>query len=76
MNLRPLLFVALLSSIYFVTLAQKEDKPNALQLFLQANADSTIIFQYEPYSVQLSPYYILSKKADTITAYTYKARPN
>lgn len=75
MNLRSPLFVALLCSTCFVTFAQKEDKPNALQLFLQANADSTIIFQYELYSVQLSPYYILSKKADTITAYTYKALP-
>ncbi len=75
MNLRSLLFVVLLCSTCFVTFAQKEDKPNALQLFLQANADSTIIFQQSSNWFPQSPYYILSKKADTITAYTYKALP-
>ncbi|WP_214225116.1 hypothetical protein [Pedobacter sp. B4-66] len=75
MNLKSLLFIFLLGSFSFATFAQIKEEPNALQLFLQANADSTIIFQYAPYTAQLSPYYILSKKSDTITAYTYKALP-
>ncbi|WP_288880470.1 hypothetical protein [Pedobacter panaciterrae] len=76
MNLRFLLFVALLCSACFVTSAQKEKKPNALQLFLQANADSTIIFQRSSNWIHVpSPYYTLSKKTDTITAYTYKSLP-
>lgn len=75
MNLKSLLFIFLLGSINFATFAQRKEKPNALQLFLQANADSTIIFQHSSNWLPLSPYYILSKKSDTITAYTYKALP-
>lgn len=75
MNFRSLLPLLLLTAVSFVSFAQKGNKPNALQLFLQANADSTIIFQQSSNWSPQSPYYILSKKADTITAYTYKALP-
>lgn len=51
--------------------AQKNNiKP--LHLFLQKNADSTLIFKYESNWMIDPDYWIISKKKDTITRYIYK----
>ena len=49
---------------------QNEIKP--MHLFLQKNADSTLIFKYESNWISLPEYWVISKKSDTITRYRYK----
>ncbi|WP_205313807.1 hypothetical protein [Pedobacter nanyangensis] len=63
------LFVFVLG--YSNCMGQKNEiKP--LHLFLQKNADSTLIFKYESNWMTLPEYWVISKKNDTITRYRYK----
>lgn len=52
--------------------AQKKHNTTPIYKYLKANADSTIIMNYES-NWEINPeYFMLSKKGDTINAYTYK----
>lgn len=43
-----------------------------MQQFMQANADSTLILEFTNDWLHSPEYYLLSKKGDTISCYTYK----
>lgn len=46
-----------------------------LHEFFRTHADTTIILQYESSWLRTPEYFIISKKGDTISSYTYKALP-
>lgn len=51
----------------------KNNKTNLLYKFMQANADTTIVVELVTNWVSIAPdVYLLSKKGDTLTCYTYR----
>ncbi|TCD28994.1 hypothetical protein EZ456_02205 [Pedobacter psychrodurus] len=67
-----IIFILMLTLCSAITFAQKKHSATPLFKFLKANADSTIVMSYES-SWGINPvYFMLSKKGDTINAYTYK----
>lgn len=68
-------------SVLFVSIskflaAQQNKKITAMHNFMQANADSTLVFEFTSNWMHAPEYYLLSKKGDTLTCYTYKALKN
>lgn len=53
--------------------AQSNNAITPMHLFLQKNADSTVIFQYDVALFEPPIYKVLSKKGDTISIYEYKS---
>lgn len=47
-------------------------KSTPMHKFMQANADSTLILEYTSNWMHTPQYYLLSKKGDTLTCYSYK----
>jgi hypothetical protein len=63
--------VLLLNSVS--SLAQSNRKTELLYKFMQANSDTTIVFERVFNWVPISPeIYLISKKGDTLTCYTYR----
>jgi hypothetical protein len=52
--------------------AQSNQKANPLYAFMQANADTTIVFEYISSWIGPPEAYFISKKGDTLNCYTYK----
>ncbi|WP_316842169.1 hypothetical protein [Pedobacter gandavensis] len=57
-------------------LAQKHKTVEPLYQFMQANADSTLVLEFTSSWFHFPEHYLLSKKGDTISCYTYKAPEN
>ncbi|SFE48367.1 hypothetical protein SAMN03003324_00635 [Pedobacter antarcticus] len=55
--------------------AQLLKEGKLLLSFLQDNADSTVVFGYKTGFLSPPEFVMISKKGDTITAYTYRAPP-
>ena len=51
-----------------------QDFNTPLHVFFQKNADSTIFYSFDNYSSPDPYFLILSKKGDTLSAFTYKAK--
>lgn len=47
-----------------------------MHTFLQKNSDTSILLEYNYSTIHTPEYFILSKKGDTISAYTYKVLPS
>ena len=70
-----IIFIIIFTMHSAIIFAQKHNAA-PLYKFLKTNADSTIVMSYES-AWEIDPaYYMLSKKGDTLSAYTYKARYN
>jgi hypothetical protein len=68
---RFILALLLLQSTAFA----QSNEPTLMHKFMQANADSTLILAYTSNWVHTPQYYLLSRKGDTLTCYSYKV-PN
>jgi hypothetical protein len=55
--------------------AVNRDGITPMHEFLRENADTTIIFRYTSNWIRLPEWFILSKKGDTLTAYSYQPHP-
>lgn len=63
---------ALIFTLHSVIVFAQKYNATPLFKFLKTNADSTIVLSYES-TWEIDPlYYMLSKKGDTVNAYTYK----
>lgn len=70
-----IIFILILTLHSAIIFAQKHNAA-PLYKFLKTNADSTIVMSYESAWETDPAYYMLSKKGDTINAYTYNTRFN
>lgn len=57
------------------TFGQERKEITPIHEFLQKNADSTLILEYENNWLHITQYQVLSKKEDTIAIYMYKPLP-
>lgn len=72
MTKKALLFIFLFVSMSKFLAAQQNKQITAMHKFMQANADSTLVLEFTSNWYHAPAYYLLSKKGDTITCYTYK----
>jgi len=61
-----------LTFIQNITLAQRNDPIQPMHKFMQANADSTLVFEFTTNWFSTPAYYLLSKQGSNISTYTYK----
>ncbi len=73
MKIFKLSIVVALLTIKSVLQAQSIGQITSLHLFLQNNADSTLIYKKESNWIAPPVYLIISKKEDTISLYTYNS---
>jgi hypothetical protein len=68
-----ILLTSLLLFINVALFAQSKNKTELLYTFMQANTDTTIVIEQVTNWTFISPEaYLLSKKGDTLTCYTYR----
>ena len=68
------IFFFLLLFCGFLSVAQQAKVPTSMHQFLQKNADSTVLYNFQPSFLEAPEYLILSKKGDTISIYTYGSK--
>ena len=61
-----------LTFIQNITLAQRKNPIQPMHKFMQANADSTLVFEFTTNWFSTPAYYLLSKQGSNISTYTYK----
>lgn len=69
---RTLLLLIALLSFQLTTFAQIQGI-QPMHHFMQSNADSTLVLEYTNSWLHFPEYFLLSKKGDTISCYTYRA---
>jgi hypothetical protein len=71
--MKKLLFLFFIFSLLKLNIYAQKSGITAMHKFMQLNSDTTVILEFKTNWLGIGPeYYLLSKKDDTISCYTYK----